>query len=217
MNRETLTKTIRRTYFKKFIINLIFLVFCIFLWISFPFYNILTPVSVNSIADICDRTNAKKDFIKISLPALYYSGYDCEKNSTNYGRYYYTFIEDKCVFVLLSDKMSSKEDKTIDNLTIQAKILQDTETVNVLADNLAKDINWTKEDMNKIIAPFILSEADYNIRNILILLAALTLFSLYTLLFTLKYIFLMVFPHFSPMYKRENTTSSDIITSKNNV
>ncbi len=214
MGKHIITKYIRKIYITKLMPNLLFLGFCIFLWISYPFFDIMYPDTVYNLSDITQKINNHESYIQITLPTLYYSGYDCETGNNKEGSYYYTFLDDRCIFVLLSDKLTDNKAETIQNLHIRAKISRDKDSLDALTQDFAKDINWTTSDMQLLTTSFIISELDYVIAPTYFLLFTLIICSIYTVFYTFIYLYFLCFPHFSPMCRHLGSTTAE---RKNNL
>ncbi|KAB1438112.1 DUF6709 family protein [Candidatus Galacturonibacter soehngenii] len=201
MKKQMITKTIRRIYIAKLIPAFLFLIFIGYLLYQYPFKDILFPTRLHSVNALLSVDKSNQEFIEVTVPTLYYTGYDDVKNSKRIGSYYYTFLDDTCVFFLLSNKADRPQDTELSNITLKAKQLKDTSRVNELREYLATDLLWTKEALTKISYDYLISEPDAFYMQGYFLLAFIVLTGCYSIVTVISSIFFMIAPFYSPFCK----------------
>ncbi len=201
MKKHIIVKTIRKIYLAKLIPALLFISFTILVFFHYPFMETLFPNRLENTNDIFQAYNSGEEYLQVSVPTLYYTGYDYTHNSQKRGSYYYSFIDDKCVFFLLSNKTSNKTLTELSNLTIHGKLITDTTQSAFLIDHFSSDLSWTDTELSKITSSFIVSELDASPPTTYALLAIIGIVdvcSLVRILLSLTFIFV---PHFSSICK----------------
>lgn len=201
MKKPMITNAIRSIYFSKLIPAVFFLIFTAFILYKYPFQEILFPKRLNSVEHIFDEYNNGQEFLEITVPSLHYMGYDYTKNSHKVGSYYYSFIDNRCVIFLLSNKTSQQSAKELKNITIVGKLIKDSENSNQLEEHFANDLLWTKTDLKKITAEFIVSEPDAFILQVYILLLIINIVAFYAIFSIILSIIYIRAPHLCPMCK----------------
>lgn len=200
MKKQTIVKTIRNIYFAKLIPAVLFIVFTIFVFTQYPFMDILFPKQLTDNHLLSSAYNSEQEYLKINIPILYYTGYDYIQNSEKKGSYYYTFINDKCVFFLLDNKTADGA-LELKNITFKAKLITDSKQFSYLSEHFSSDLSWTDSELSKISEQFIVSELDAAkplAYVILTLMGAVDIFSFVLVFLSLLFI---LFPHLSPICK----------------
>lgn len=201
MKKQMITKTIRRIYIAKLIPAFLFLIFIGYLLYQYPFKDILLPTRLHTVNALLDEDKSNQEFIEITVPTLYYTGYDDVKNSKRVGSYYYTFIDDTCVFFLLSNKAGRPLGAELSNITFKAKQMKDTVRVNELQEYLATDLLWTREELSKISSDYLISEPDAFYMQGYFLLAFIILSGSYSIVSIITSVFFIIAPFYSPYCK----------------
>lgn len=201
MKKQMITKTIRRIYIAKLIPAFLFLIFIGYLLYQYPFKDILFPTRLHSVNALLSVDKSNQEFIEVTVPTLYYTGYDDVKNSKRIGSYYYTFLDDTCVFFLLSNKADRPLDTELSNITLRAKQMKDTARVNELREYFATDLLWTKEELTKLSYDYLISEPDAFYVQGYFLLAFIVLTGCYSMVSIISSIFFIIAPFYSPFCK----------------
>lgn len=200
MKKRMITKTIRRIYVAKLIPAFLFLIFIGYLLYQYPFEDIL-PTRIHSVTALLNEDKSNQEFIEITVPTLFYTGYDEMKNSKKVGSYYYTFIDDTCVFFLLSNKSDRPQATKLSNVTFKAKQIKDTVRINELREYLTADLLWTKEELTKISSDYLISEPDAFYLQGYFLLVFIILSGSYSIISIISSVFFTVAPFYSPFCK----------------
>lgn len=200
MKKYTMIKTIRLKYLTKLIPAVLFLIFTVIIFFHYPFMKILFPNHLEDINTIFNVYSQGNEYLEIDVPTLYDTGYDYTYNSVTKGSYYYTFIDDKCVFFLLSNKTCNATEQ-LNNLTLKVKLLKGNKQLDFLKEHFASDLAWTKSDLSKITASFLVSDLDAfssNAYALLLIMGIVDICSILSILISFIYI---IAPHLSPICK----------------
>lgn len=201
MKEQRITKTIRRIYFAKLIPALLFLLFAGMICYQYPLGKVLFPKQLTNINYIFDEYKNGQEFFEITVPSLYYTGYDEIQHSKKIGSYYYGFIDNTCVFFLLNNDTTNQTATSLENITMKTRHIKDTAKLDALTTQLATDLSWTKEALSKISADFIVSEPDAFVLQDYLLLALLSIGTLYSLFSILLSIVCIIVPSYSSICK----------------
>lgn len=96
--------------------------------------------------------------VQYDVSQLKYTGYDYYENETRIGAYYYTFVGDRCLFVLVKTK---NPEAVIESRHIRGKILHDSAHLEAMIDEFVADTGLEKDAFLSIVYPMMLSEVDY--------------------------------------------------------
>lgn len=217
MTKNILKHCIRIFHVKRLIPALIFIIFLSFMWTIYPFHAFLFPQKISSVREITAYPSDTDKFVQIKTPILYYTGYDYIKRGEVRGSYYYTFMDEKCVFFLLSTRGTMDDRLKITDLSIKGKLVKENNTYKELLNSLSSDLDWTYEGLKKIAVPVVISEVDYSLTEsygLLILLCASFGISLYSLISNIIY---MIYPKLSPscLHLRKGTDVSILLSQAN--
>lgn len=201
MKKQIIKAYIRKLYILKLIPTFIFFIICLYLWKNMHFANIISPPVVSNAIQLNEAVQSKNYYIRLSVPTLYYSGYDCISDYGICGSYYYAYIDDTCVFILVSNETSNNRTQKLNDVSINAKIKNDTAASDYLINHFADDINWTVSGMKSISASYIISEPDYKSLSLHILLLLLLSAGIYALIYMLICIFYFLQPQFSSVLR----------------
>jgi len=198
MKKNILAKSIRRFYLIKLFPAALFLIFVILIWLNYPFKEIFFPDTVNSINDINEHYYSKKEFIRIDPPTLYYTGYDYQRHGDIKGSYYYTFIDEKCVFFLLSPDTNKTESPELTDLTIKGRLIRGSTSYKELVEHVAKELSWTAKGLKSVTSPIVISEIDYFIPESILFLILLSVSSVPAFYYFVSRVIFVIAPQFSP-------------------
>lgn len=200
MHSHVVSACIKQIYIKKLIPAIMFICFICIIIFYYPFERVIIPPRLNTISSLFDYYNKGEAFLELTVPKLYYTGYDCVKGSDIKGSYYYAFIDNKCVFFLISDDTCKGED-ILNNVTIKSKLIIDKQNRDFLITNFSADLKWSKSELDKLSSKFIVSEPDYFVPQAYALLLFIVVTALYSLTYIFIYIAFILFPHMSPMLR----------------
>lgn len=201
MKKHIIVKTIRNIHFAKLVPALLFIIFTILVFFQYPFMEILFPNRLENTNLIFHAYDSGEEYLQVDVSTLYYTGYDYTINSHKKGSYYYSFINDKCVFFLLSNKTSNETLAELSNISLKAKLITDTTQSAFLTDHFSSDLSWTNTELNKVTGSFIVSELDASAPftyGLLLIMGIVDVFCLIRVILSLTYIFV---PHLSSICK----------------
>jgi hypothetical protein len=121
-------------------------------------------------------------------------------NSEKKGSYYYSFIQDKCVFFLLN-KETAKKGTTLQDITAKVKIITDHKQLDFLTEQFSTDLSWTSSELNQITEPYIISELDAPSPIAYMLIFLMGIITLFSSIVTLRSLLFISLPHLSPVCK----------------
>ena len=204
-DRDYIKKSIQRYYSKRILSPIIFIMALAVLFVFFPLGNMMLPRSIDlsetSIEDY-NKEHSRYLYITTTFDTLYFTGYRETFLSRTTGYYYYTMTGDTVNIVLLTPKTSQEGIPTIEDLTLNVRILKDKSTRDELLGRLANDLSWTSAGIESQISPILLSEPDATGTATSLLKAAIVIGLVYALLSLLAYILWIARPTLSPPITR---------------
>lgn len=217
MTKNILKRRIRVFHIKRLIPAIIFIVFLGFVWTGYPFHAVFFPKEVTSTDEIATYYSDTDRFIEIQVPVLYYTGYDYVKRGEIRGSYYYTFMDEKCVLLLLSTPTNNEGNLEITDLTVRGKLVKGNTTYKDLLVSLSSDLEWTYEGLSNIMFPIVISEVDYSMAEsygFFALLCVSFVISLYSLV---SNIISLIYPGLSPscLHLRKSGNSAGLLYQAN--
>lgn len=126
--------------------------------IKYPILYRNTCHTVNSLEEMQEWYGRHCYNVQYNVTQLKYTGYDYYENEVQIGAYYYTFVEDQCLFVLVKTK---QPEPVIESKNIRGKILRDSAHLEAMIDEFVADTGLEKEAFLSIVYPVMLSEVDY--------------------------------------------------------
>ncbi|MBU9728663.1 DUF6709 family protein [Diplocloster modestus] len=208
-NTNKVYKNIRRFYLSDLIFPILFILILAAAWKYNPFQGIYTPMQIDSVQTLKNAYSSDNRYVKISLKDLHNTGYDYIRFGKIYGTYYYTFLDDTCLIVILSPNTVQDLTAPITELNIRAKIVRPNQSHKELLEHLAEDLCWTYQDLSLVVSPLILDEADYHLPfpSILTLFLLLGFLSASAVLITdLAY---LISPRLAPVSRRLSRLCKD--------
>lgn len=199
MKKRMIIKTIRRIYLVKLIPAVFFLIFTVFLINKYPFQEVLFPKHLDNINSIWDEYKSGQEFLEITVPTMYYTGYDEIRNQVKVGSYYYSFLDETCVFFLIKSEGSSLPKTELTNITIRTKRIKDDEKIEMLLNKYSKDLFWNKADLANVSADFIISEPDSFDKHLHLALLLLILGDMYSIATLMVCTCFLITPYRSPI------------------
>lgn len=193
-----ITRSIKSVYRRKLIAPLIYLLLLVMLWFVFPVSHLLFPQKLTDYEQIGSSFKRGNTHVEADLFDLYFTGYTNTHLGQTTGYYYYTLIDNKCIFVLLSPRSSEEGLPFIDHLKIRARIIEKGNAYQQLINSFAGDLSWTASGIKSKVSPYVLSEPAFH--SVLSSLSILFFFAsgLYALIVFIIYILYILFPVLSP-------------------
>lgn len=138
------------------VISLVMLAAILCIAVRSELHNKLSVTQLRTFSDVMDETISGNDNITITIDRADYLGFDCYAGSEITGRYYYCSQDGRFVILLLN----STEDIVL-NYAVRGRILVDKEVSDEIQSSIAKDIGISKEQLEKKMYPYIISEVDF--------------------------------------------------------
>lgn len=201
-NTNKVYQNIRRFYLTDLIFPILFLMILAAAWKYNPFRGIYTPMQIDSVQTLKHAYSSDNRYVKISLKDLHNTGYDYIRFGKVYGTYYYTFLDDTCLIVILSPGTVQDLSAPITELNIRAKIVRQNQSHKELLEYMSEDLNWTYQDLALVVSPLILDEADYHLPFPSILTLFLLLGSMCAFAVLIADLAYLVSPGLAPVSRR---------------
>ncbi len=205
MNLEHyIRRSIRGYYKNKIIVPILYLLVLLIFWFVTPIANMVMPVQTDESADLAQLYGNDTPYVQITLHDLYFTGYTKEWLDSTIGYYYYTTFEDSdtCVVVLLTPEESQQGISTVENATIRAKILYNSDATTRLLENLATDLSWSVDGITATLSPYMLSQPDATGFSTNAFLTVYFLTGLYAFCYFVIYLIYILFPTISRPVQR---------------
>lgn len=121
---------------------------------------------VSSLEEMQEWYERKCYNVRYTASELKYTGYDYYANGKRIGAYYYSFVGNKCLFVLVHTK---EPQPVILNKNIKGRLLFASVYGEAMLDEFADDIGFEKEEFQSIVYPLMLSEIDYPLSEMIVI------------------------------------------------
>lgn len=125
---------------------------------QYPVIYQMTCHSVDTIEEMYEWYQKGCYNVKLQIPQMKYTGYDYYEDGKRTGAYYYTFVENECMFFLMRTKTPEPE---LEEMVVQGRILTDSISLVAMKNEFAKELGLDYDSFNAFTYPLILSEVDY--------------------------------------------------------
>ena len=139
---------------------------CIILKYPILYHN--TCHTVESLKDMKSWYEKRCYIVRYNDLELKYTGYDYYENDKRLGAYYYTFIDDECLFVLVKTR---NPEPVLKNKSICGRMMSDSAHLGAMIEMFITDTGLDKEAFSTIAYPIMISEIDYPLRKMLLIWA----------------------------------------------
>lgn len=129
-----------------------------FIFTKYPVINQLLPTQADSLYEISETMKNGNGCIKLSVPSLTFTGYAYKEKNKIKGGYYYTIMENKCLFVLVKSK---KLPHTIENYSLKGKAEEGGTIYQSFFKEFAKDSSLEETALTQIALPYYVNEIHY--------------------------------------------------------
>ena len=169
-------KSLRSLLFKNTITILIptILVLVAVLGVSrhYPIIYRMTNHKIEQLTDL-DKWYGKRAYnVTVNPLQLKYTGYNYYEDERLTGAYYYSFMENTCVFFLIKTK---NPEPVIENVTVRGKMLKDSATAEAMKNGFSQELGLDYNDFNTFVNPILISEPDYPYLEIILMWIVLIL------------------------------------------
>ena len=137
------------------------LVLCILgiIFTRYPVFQQILPTKVNSIQELSTVADSGNGCVKLSAPSLTFTGYVYKEKDKTKGGYYYTFIENKCLFVLVKNhKLPQKIEKAVFKGTVEEN---EGTIFQSFLQEFSKDSSLDSDTLTQISVPYYVNEINY--------------------------------------------------------
>lgn len=193
-----ISRNIKAFYKRKIFSPAVYLVLLLLVWNIFSLTDLLFPASFTSESTLDSMHRNEVKYVNAQLTDLHFTGYTRTFLGNTTGYYYYTLRNEECFFVLLSPQTCEEGLPVISEVYISAVISSGSDTYQLLLDNVAKDLSWTRTGIRSKVSPYYLSEPDFNPIGNALLFGFIFVTGIYTFIsLTLSLVYIR-FPWLSP-------------------
>lgn len=178
-----ISRHIQKVYCRRLGFPALYLAFLAALWLALPLYEILFPLPLESSDDLNAYKSQHSSYVEADFSDLYFTGYTNTSFGRTAGYYYYTIADnpqtsigtgkdnpDKgstaagenkatpCILVLLSPSTCEEGLPYIESVHIRGRVLAGNPAFQTVLENLAKDLNWTKQGISEKVSSYFVSE-----------------------------------------------------------
>lgn len=190
MNENTIFTHIKSISRHGLIIPSIFIILLVILFQIIGFYQIFLPVKIKNTEDIEALYNQNSRYVEMDIDTLYYTNYNYIIGNKAAGYYYCIMEDDKAVFVLISSAHLSSPKDVLTDYRGNARLTEASPLHKQMIESLAKDLNWSVDNLTLSSSSVIINELEYHTFIYLFLFAAMILLfiiSLYLFLGNILY------------------------------
>ena len=161
MKTRSLKKIIRKIYASRIVVPAVILIAATIILIVNPFDRKGKVVKIDNLSEVSLLYSQKAGYIQCTPDRLYYAGLDYTVNGKIKARVYYTLNEGKCYIFMVSSEKLPDEWTSLDNFTVNAKLIRNNSTYDSVIASLARELDFSVKGMHEIVEPTIISQYDY--------------------------------------------------------
>jgi hypothetical protein len=163
----------------------------------FKLLNNLDFAKVNSLNELDEVYEAGTENVEMTFDKLSYLGYDYKLNGKTAGGYYYAFLDDMCVVVLIDSNETSLYD-----YTVKGVVKNDNTLYSYVLTQCAEDMNLELEQLKAVTYDYVISEVDYPYAFYTIVKAAFYVAVIIMILSVAEALIYIVCPWLHPQIRR---------------
>lgn len=137
-----------------------------FIILKYPILYHNTCHTVESLDDMKSWYEKRCYIVRYNDLELKYTGYDYYENDKRLGAYYYSFIDDECLFVLVK---THNPEPILKNESICGRMMSDSAHLGAMIELFVTDTGLDKESFSSVVYPIMISEIDYPLRKMLLI------------------------------------------------
>lgn len=198
---NTLHKHIRKISLKNNIIVIFPLIIMMVALLILPFKEVLQPKAINYTTDISRAFESGDDYISITFPKIYYTGYTLTSSSDLKGYYYYYIANERIIFILVSD-YNCKGQPTLTNYKCTGKLTEWDNDLREVMSEFSRDLNFSITGLSSISYECMINECKYHFYFYLYLLIYIVVTSLLIITFIIHNIIISTIPELHPSYTK---------------
>lgn len=193
-----IVNTIRITCIKHLLLPVLSLIAALSLYYIIPFNEVFYPETVHSATLAMDAYNDGAEYITINFDNVYYTGYDIMSGDKTVASYYYSLVNDKCTFILLSSSVVPDKPEKITNASYKVKFMETDGVFDSMLSSFSQSINWTYESISSITTPVIFDQTEFNIYKYIIFYILIAIVILYSCIYILANLLFIFIPFVHP-------------------
>lgn len=193
-----ISRNIRLFYRRRLFSPIMFLVLLAALWMIFPLGQVLSPEKIPADATWNQVYEDNTRYCSTTLNNLHFTGYTKGIKDKTTGYFYYCKTDSECLIVLLSPELCDEGLPTIEEISINGKLVKGGDTLATLYAHLADDLEWTQEGILKEMPSFYLSSLSFNTFTNVLLFSIYFIGLIYAVLSIIAYCIYIRFPFLSP-------------------
>jgi hypothetical protein len=177
MKRTAFIASLRQTIAFHMILPVFSLVILAFFIFQVDMAGCLFPTQLGD-TDNASEVYASSSYVSCSPETLYYSGYDYIMGNHVLGHYYYTLVNGRCTFYLLSASyvnQTAGSPVTLHNASFRAKLETNTAFLQDIISLMAGDLNWTASGLGSHVSSIFVCELHYSPVGVVVVTALLLL------------------------------------------
>ncbi|MFQ9510523.1 MAG: DUF6709 family protein [Lachnospiraceae bacterium] len=202
MKKNNILLYIRRCQYKKILYPLLLIAVVLAILIKHPIWNFVSVTHLPADVSLSDAYQTNTVFVSSSPTNLYYTGYDYIRNGKLSGHYYYALTNDKCQLYIIPSQEGKQALEQINQPKIIGSLKEAGPTFDGLIDNIAKEIQWSSEDLLSICEPYVISEVDLLPFRQILLFISLIICLILALIAFLRMLLYLFIPKLTPTYRK---------------
>lgn len=200
MQRKAFITAIKQSIAFHMILPLLSMGFLLFIMTQVPIIDCIFPVAIDSHDNISE-IYAKSSYVTCTPGKLYYTGYDYMTGNRIKGHYFYTLVDGRCTFYIISCKYLKSINattQTLENVSFKARLMTNGSLLNDLTTLMAGDLNWTHNGLSSHTSSVFVSELHDSPVPVIIVSFVILLASMHMLCS----LFLLIYYFFNPLKAR---------------
>lgn len=198
MKKNFVYSYIQKICIRSAVISAVAMIIIILIGHSIPFDDVFSLSSMSFANSASTVYDSGTEYVEVTLNNAKYTGFDCIKRGKIYASYYYSLVNNQCTFILVKNSSSSPLPETLNDYTIQARLIETNQLSDKMMKDFAQNIGWTTEGLKKVAASVIIDETAYHIDIYYYLALCLIITALLLLCFTVINIVYAFIPKISP-------------------
>lgn len=160
MENYNIEKHIRKVSKKNLIINAVILLLTIAFFIATPFLNMIIPTSITSPNKIEDLYQSGVRYVEFTFeePCYFVGEYVSDEKIKGY--YYFTMIDDKATFIIISEANLKNRPDVLENYVGSAKLTNTSLIDEKMFSDYAEVLGWTPESLKDSSSSIFINELD---------------------------------------------------------
>ena len=143
-----ITDNIKKFYLKQLIAPVILLVLIIIINVNTSFSTLFFKTDLTNNMETIEEYNNK--YVQFTFDTLFSTHEKVYYGRFCIGTYYYSFINNKCLFVLLPNYLSDNDTERLENITVSGKLLNEHSIRTSLIENMAAKLNWSTQGLDEV-------------------------------------------------------------------